>query len=94
MAPQSPETAALLDHVVSQIESNIQFLASRNYISQSDASAFLSKLPNTSKDSAPPARSVIAPPPAPRPVPATKAVQARALWPYNENGAVSLQRLR
>lgn len=96
MSPQSPETAALLAHVVSQVQANIQFLASQNYISYSDASAFLSKLPNNNNNqhTAPPAPAtplagaVAAPPPAPRPVPAApKAVQARALWAYNETGA-------
>ncbi|KAF9463876.1 SH3 domain-containing protein [Collybia nuda] len=50
MAPQNPETAALLAHVVSQLESNVQFLVSQNYISSADASAFLTKLPNTSNN--------------------------------------------
>jgi len=50
MAPQNPESAALLAHIVSQVEANVQFLASQNYISHSDASSFLSKLPNLSNN--------------------------------------------
>ncbi|PPQ64133.1 hypothetical protein CVT24_008763 [Panaeolus cyanescens] len=46
MAPQDPQAAALLAHVVSQIEHNVSFLAENNYISHSDASAILTKLPN------------------------------------------------
>ncbi|KAJ7039547.1 SH3 domain-containing protein [Mycena alexandri] len=78
--------AALLAHVVSQVESNVNFLVSQNYITQSDASVFLAKLPSSG-----------APQPTPAPAsyavrkganaPAAPAVaQARALWPYNENG--------
>ncbi|KAJ7722727.1 SH3 domain-containing protein [Mycena maculata] len=76
--------AALLAHVVSQVESNVNFLVSQNYISESDASLFLAKLPSSSSPRAMPTPaaprrgiSVSAPPPV---------VQARALWPYNENG--------
>ncbi|KAJ7671644.1 SH3 domain-containing protein [Mycena polygramma] len=80
--------AALLAHVVSQVESNVNFLVSQNYISQSDASVFLAKLPSSGA-AAP--RAMPAPAPyAPRRgvnAPAAPAVvQARALWPYNENG--------
>ncbi|KAK1233100.1 hypothetical protein PQX77_003740 [Marasmius sp. AFHP31] len=35
---------ALLSHVVSQIETNVQFLISQNYIAQADASTLLNKL--------------------------------------------------
>ncbi|KAF8199668.1 SH3 domain-containing protein [Pholiota molesta] len=41
MAPQDPQAAALLAHVLSQIEDNVNFLASQDYISQADASAIL-----------------------------------------------------
>src|SRR5258708_18653943 len=46
MSPQDPQAAALLAHVVSQIEQNVNFLASQNYLSQSDAATILTKLPN------------------------------------------------
>jgi len=86
MAPQSPESAALLTHIISQLESNIQFLVSHNYISPSDASAFFSKLPNISNNNYHQSCTV---PPAPRSIPvAPQVVQARALWAYNENGEV------
>ncbi|KAJ6612286.1 SH3-domain-containing protein [Mycena sp. CBHHK59/15] len=79
--------AALLAHVVSQVESNVNFLVSQNYISQTDASLFLAKLPNGAS-SAP--RAMPTPSPALRRGMSSSAapavVQARALWPYNENG--------
>ncbi|KAJ7678550.1 SH3 domain-containing protein [Mycena rosella] len=79
--------AALLAHVVSQVESNVNFLVSQNYISHSDASAFLAKLPSSSAPHAMPMPT----PAAPRrgmsaSAPAPAVVQARALWPYNEDG--------
>ncbi|KAJ7116353.1 SH3 domain-containing protein [Mycena epipterygia] len=75
--------AALLAHVVSQVESNVNFLVSQNYISQSDASVFLAKLPSSSAP-----LSMPTPTPARRGMSASAApvVQARALWPYNEDG--------
>jgi len=78
--------AALLAHVVSQVESNVNFLVSQNYISQADASVFLAKLPSSSAPQAMPtptpfaARRGVSAPAAPA------VVQARALWPYNEDG--------
>jgi len=100
MAPQDPQTAALLAHVVSQIEQNVNFLASQNYISQSDASTILNKLPNpqgatqntggiagiTSRMSNMMGRT---PAPAPRAVPAAPSLpQARALWAYKGDVSV------
>ncbi|TFK40214.1 SH3 domain-containing protein [Crucibulum laeve] len=101
MAPQDPQAAALLAHVLLQVEQNVQFLASNNYISQADASAILTKLPNASASNngaianltsrmgnLRAAAAPSAPPPAPRAVPtAPQGVQARAIWAYNENGA-------
>ncbi|KAF7330340.1 Protein csh3 [Mycena venus] len=78
--------AALLAHVVSQVESNVNFLVSQNYISQADASVFLAKLPSSSAPAAMPVPTPYAPR---RQVSASAApavVQARALWPYNETG--------
>ncbi|KAJ7844426.1 SH3 domain-containing protein [Mycena olivaceomarginata] len=77
--------AALLAHVVSQVESNVNFLVSQNYISQADASTFLAKLPGSS---AMPAPMPYVPRQSQR-VSAAAApaiMQARALWPYNEDG--------
>lgn len=90
MAPQDPQAAALLSHVVSQIEANVDFLASQGYISQSDASAILTKLPNGQNNATAPtgitglasrvSNMVVG---APRAPPASAArPQARALWPY------------
>ncbi|KAJ7284650.1 SH3 domain-containing protein [Mycena rebaudengoi] len=78
--------AALLAHVVSQVESNVNFLVSQNYISESDASVFLAKLPSSAGVSTVP-RGMPTPTPAPRRgAAAPSVVQARALWAYNENG--------
>ncbi|KAJ7650652.1 SH3 domain-containing protein [Roridomyces roridus] len=75
--------AALLAHVVSQVESNVNFLVSQNYISQSDASTFLAKLPGSSSV---PQRAPSAPRRTMSASSGPPVVQARALWPYNENG--------
>ncbi|KAJ6577347.1 SH3 domain-containing protein [Mycena capillaripes] len=77
--------AALLAHVVSQVEANVNFLVSQNHISQSDASAFLAKLPSSSAPRAMPTPTAYAPR---RGVtaPAAAVVQARALWDYNVDG--------
>ncbi|KAF9526358.1 hypothetical protein CPB83DRAFT_794937 [Crepidotus variabilis] len=95
MAPQDPQAAALLTHVLSQIEQNVDFLASQNYISQADASAILTKLPNPNNNSmnglaarfstmpTPGAGARATPPP---PAPASNVPTARALWAYNEGG--------
>jgi len=53
MAPQDPQAAALLAHVVAQIEQNVNFLASQDYISQNDASSILTKLPNVANNPSP-----------------------------------------
>jgi len=66
----------------SRCNSNVNFLVSQNYISESDASVFLAKLPssNTSRGvPAAPRRGMSA-------SAAPAVVQARALWPYNEDG--------
>ncbi|KAF9267688.1 SH3-domain-containing protein [Marasmius fiardii PR-910] len=95
---------ALLSHVVSQIEQNVQFLISQNYISQADASSFLTKLSNVDQTTV--ARSTTTAMPTPTPfarrangasaapsppahAPASQLPTCKALWPYNENGAES-----
>jgi len=104
MAPQDPQAAALLSHVVSQIEQNVNFLASQNYISQGDASAILTKLPNVANNpgavnhlanqvsnmNVSTARAV---PPPPQPIATQDSglPKAKAIWPYNEDGQVRLQ---
>ena len=97
MSPQDPQNAALLAHIVSQIEQNVNFLASQNFISNSDASVILTRLPNVNQPAADHLTSRVAnlgignrniPPPA-MPTPAAPAgAQSRALWSYNENGQV------
>ena len=104
MAPQDAQAAALLSHVVSQMEQNVNFLASQNYISQSDASAILTKLPNVANNPSTvhhlanqvsnvrvstTARAV---PPPPQPIATQDSglPKAKAIWPYNENGQVRL----
>ncbi|TFK25340.1 hypothetical protein FA15DRAFT_668570 [Coprinopsis marcescibilis] len=101
MAVVDTQNAALVEHIVSQIEQNVQFLASQNYISQADAATILERLPNeraaqsngsalssiTSKFSnMMPSKGPSMP--VPRAVPAApKVQQARAIWGYNEGGA-------
>lgn len=95
--PSDIRAAALLAHVVSQLQSNIDFLVSQNYISSSDASVIMSKLPALSGETqivsqaqamsinhpvAPARRGIPSPPPP------SRRFQARALWSYNENGQV------
>jgi len=96
--PSDSQATALLAHVVSQVQQNVEFLVSQNYISDADASAFLSKLPNSNSNAginqlAPqvqvmPTNDIV--PPlrrgVPPPHPSLRTVQARALWAYNENG--------
>jgi LAS seventeen-binding protein 1/2 len=90
--PHDPQAAALLAHVVSQIQSNVDFLLAQNYISPSDASSIVSLLPAGTVDQlaqpipvgspqTPTRRRIPAPPLAHR-------LQARALWAYNVNGEV------
>ena len=101
MAPQDPQAAALLAHVVAQIEQNVEFLASQNYISQSDASAILTKLPNVANNPTPTGinglaarvsnmmpRTPEARTPAPPPPVRTSLPQVKALWAYS--GDVSI----
>lgn len=88
------EADALLAHVVSQVQQNVEFLVSHNYLAQSDASAFLSKLGNVRVGGAPvPAMPTPTPSPFARRSPAVispQPVMAKAIWGYNEDGAVSI----
>lgn len=98
MSPQDPQNAALVAHIVSQIEYNVNFLASQDYISNADASAILTKLPNANQNEL--ASHVASlnignrnmPPSAiPRQTPAPSATdRSQALWAYNEDGQVFL----
>jgi len=92
----NPESAALLAHIVSQLETNVQFLVSQNYISRADANAFLAKLPKNgvpqtaaSSNLASRMKNLVTLSPSPPAAPARPAAQvqqARALWAYNEHG--------
>ena len=87
MSPQDPQNAALVAHIVAQIEQNVNFLASQNYISNGDASAILTRLPNANQSEIPSTGN--RPPAIPRPTPAPPTITlSRALWAYNENGEV------
>ncbi|KIK63224.1 hypothetical protein GYMLUDRAFT_163590 [Collybiopsis luxurians FD-317 M1] len=89
MTAPNPEANALLSHVVSQIQQNVEFLIQHQYMSRTDASAFLSRLNNVSSGAAP---AMPTPTPAPfaRKTPVVLSPQptmAKALWAYNEDGA-------
>jgi|SRR6266511_1413247 len=98
MTPQDTQAAALLSHVVSQIAQNINFLASQNYISQSDASAILTKLPDVANNPSAVANQVsnmkvstaraVPPPPQLIATQGSGLPKAKAIWPYNEDGQV------
>jgi len=96
MSPQDPQAAALLAHVVSQIEQNVNFLASQNYLSQSDAATILTKLPNLTNNAAtmnrtsnmnPSTTRAVPPPPRPKTESPeqheSSLPRARAVWSYN-----------
>jgi len=85
MSPQDPQNAALVAHIVSQIEQNVNFLASQNYISNGDASAILTRLPNNERMANLDIGNRNIPPAAiPRQIPAPPlAARSRALWAYN-----------
>ncbi|KAI6042463.1 SH3 domain-containing protein [Pisolithus marmoratus] len=98
-APSDHQASALLAHVASQMQLNVAFLESQNYLSAQDAATMneiIMRLPvSTSvrvEPKVPPASTAVravptlperAEPPKAEPVP----VYARALWAYNEDGA-------
>lgn len=100
--PSDPQATALLDHIFTQTLSNIEFLASHNYISSVDASQLSSRLlaaqslgdagADTSLANGMHALAVAPVPPAGRravpPPSQPRLKQARALWAYNEEGRV------
>lgn len=104
MAPQDPQAAALLAHVVAQIEQNVNFLASQDYISQQDASTILTKLPNVANNTNPSGINGLAArvsdmvrnpttpetrSPAPPPPARSTLPQVKALWAYSGDVCVS-----
>lgn len=99
------QAAALLGHIASQMQLNVAFLESQNYLSPQDAATMkeiIGRLPvqtQTSVATTTQVKVVSAPalggraiPPPPRQVTAMPSgnatVLARAVWGYNENGAV------
>lgn len=91
------DQSALLAHIVSQTRANIDFLATHNQISQSDARDIISKLPGANDASvmalADRTQTLMlaptSPPPAPRVAPSSRqGVRARAIWGWNENAQV------
>lgn len=99
------QTAALLGHIASQMQLNVAFLESQNYLSPQDAATMkdiIGRLPvqtQTSITTTTQVRVVGAPAPSARVVPLPPrqvaaipskdaAVYARAIWGYNEDGAV------
>lgn len=99
--PHDSQAAVLLAHVVAQIQSNIDFLLAQNYISPSDVTAIVSRLPAANLvdqlASRTQAMSVGAPQtPVRRGIPAPpsgRKTQAKALWAYNVDGHVCLSYL-
>ncbi|KAF7317020.1 Myosin IE [Mycena chlorophos] len=72
-----------LSHIISRLESDLEFLVAQNYLTSSDVAALMQKLPSGSNAG----RAMPTPTRAPSlPVPAAATVQARALWAYNESG--------
>ncbi|TRM59982.1 SH3 domain-containing protein [Schizophyllum amplum] len=83
--PSNPQAAALLAHVVSRVEQDVNFLISQNYLVPADA--FPVRVLATSTPT-PRARRQRQRPASPPPRSAQPApVQARAKWAYNENGS-------
>lgn len=99
------QTAALLGHIASQMQLNVAFLESQNYLSPQDAATMkeiIGRLPVQTQTSvttttqvrvvggtAPCGRAVPLPPRQGAATPPKGAtVYARAIWAYNEDGAV------
>lgn len=104
--PADAQSAALLAHVATQMQMNVAFLESQNYMSPEDAWSMrdiISRLPGgagqsvvtTSVKVISPAAVPRAIPPIPTiaptisPAPSQQARFVKAIWAYNEDGAVS-----
>ena len=104
-APSDPQSAALLAHVATQLQLNVAFLESQNYMSPEDAVSMreiISRLPGgagqsvvtTSINVISPATMPRSIPPVPfraptAPAPSQQARFVKAIWAYNEDGSVS-----
>ncbi|KAL4066821.1 SH3-domain-containing protein [Scleroderma citrinum] len=89
--PSNVQATALLAHIASQMQLNVAFLESQNYLSAQDAATMrgiIQRLPvNTTTDIkvAPPVRTSVQD--VEKKQVDIPAVYARAVWAYNENGA-------
>ncbi|GBE87893.1 SH3 domain-containing protein [Sparassis latifolia] len=100
--PSDPQAAALLAHVVSQVQRDVSFLVSHDYISAADAADIVSRLPDAKKAdglvNGVKNMAIRTPPPEaipvaltgrripPPPAPSPRVQRAKALWAYNEDG--------
>jgi LAS seventeen-binding protein 1/2 len=96
--PRSPDSTALVGHILSQTKHNLEFLASQDIISRAECREILARLPTNTDDLALSQRAVrlsIDDAPTSRPVPPPKAIaRAKALWAYNEDGNASIHGLQ
>jgi hypothetical protein len=89
--------AILLNHLVNQIQVNVDLLVSQNYISAADGAAIMAKLP--AANAAPAVVTVrnnvpAAPVRSPSISVSSNVSQCKALWSYNEDGSVSYHEQR
>lgn len=88
---------AFLAHVVSRMQTDIEFLVAQGVISAADGQVMSGKLPSAQQTPTPIASPAFTPTPVAPPVrreesptpPSSQLPHAKALWPYNENGRVS-----
>lgn len=84
-----------INHIVEQIQHNVGFLVAQGHMSQQDADAIRSRLPDSRVIGAPvevrkeAVVKRVVPVPNPPPSRQSSGVQAEAIWAYNENGQVS-----
>jgi hypothetical protein len=102
--PSDAQSAALLAHVATQLQLNVAFLESQNYMSAEDAGIMrdiLSRIPGGAGQSVQVSVRVTSPAAVPRaippiptrapaisPAPSQQARFVKAVWAYNEDGAV------
>ncbi|KAG6334110.1 hypothetical protein ID866_4972 [Astraeus odoratus] len=101
-APPNPQAAALLAHISSQMQLNVAFLESQNYLSAQDAATMkeiIQRLPGpptvvvSVKADVPAMQATstavrtVPPTPTPAEPPRTDHPRARAIWDYNKDGS-------
>lgn len=82
-------SAALLDHILSRMGQDVQFLVDENYITAEDAAVIIAHLPASARQAEVPSGVPIKIPPPSHA--GAQPVRARALWAYNENSKVGIQ---